>query len=229
LNADLAKFWKRVSDSTGVPLEGLSFIYDACDFTQQSREHETGGIERRLRHFSAAEFCQSFVRLAQEKFGDESIAALRSWHLDSSEKLGRVIYRLIDHNIMQRRDGDAQSDFGGQFDFSGEIGSGSTEAVHSYSLAGLPDYRHLQPTTAMEWVFRTVVFGTWSIGVAALAVWAAVYLDPVPVPVIVAAIVIVSSIVLSRLRHSVQYSVRMLLITTTVVALILGIVVVMSR
>jgi uncharacterized repeat protein (TIGR04138 family) len=37
--------------------------------------------------------------------------ALKLWGLDTSEKLGRVVYGLVDRGYMERQEGDAQSDF----------------------------------------------------------------------------------------------------------------------
>lgn len=139
LDERYAIFWKRVASRTGVPLEGLGFIYDAFSFAQKCKAEDLGEADIGTRHCSAAEFCGSFVRLAQEKFGAEYVAALKSWRLDTSEKLGRVIYALVRRSVLKRQYPDCESDFDSQFDFS-RVGPHESQVpgVYHYPTNHLP-------------------------------------------------------------------------------------------
>ena len=49
-------------------------------------------------------------------FGPEAEETLQEWQLDRSEKLGELVYGLIDAGVMKPRDSDDPSDFVGLFD-----------------------------------------------------------------------------------------------------------------
>jgi hypothetical protein len=89
-------------------------------------------------HCSAAEFCAFFVQFAKDQFGDEYVGVLKSWRLDTSEKLGRVIYVLVRRSLYQARYPDRESDFEGQFDFSSVSPQPSVASVYPYPSGHLP-------------------------------------------------------------------------------------------
>jgi uncharacterized repeat protein (TIGR04138 family) len=138
MNDDSKIFWKRFASRTGVPLEGLSFIYDAFRHAQDSIAEELSEKEVRKRHCSAAYICRWFVCLAQEKFEKDYIAALKSWRLDTSEKLGVAVYALIGRNLMDRQYPDSQSDFEGRFDFSQDSPEATGASPYPYPTNYLP-------------------------------------------------------------------------------------------
>ena len=111
-------FWKRITSKTGVPIEAIAFIFDALTLARKYIAEELGQPEDRRRRCSAPELCHSFVRLAEDTFGAEYIYALNSWGLETSEKLGQVIYELVRWGLVRRQYPDEQSDFDGQFRFS---------------------------------------------------------------------------------------------------------------
>jgi uncharacterized repeat protein (TIGR04138 family) len=113
---DHANFWNRAASEIGISVEGLEFVCDALRVTPQYRGEEPVDIKGPIRHCTAEEFCSAFVQFAQDTFGSDYRAALQIWNLDTSEKVGRVVYELIGRNLLEREDGDQQSDFDGRFD-----------------------------------------------------------------------------------------------------------------
>jgi uncharacterized repeat protein (TIGR04138 family) len=138
VNDDSDIFWKRFAPRTGVPLEGLSFIYHAFRCAQDSIADELSEKEVRRRHCSAAYICRWFICLAQEKFGEDYIAALKSWNLDTSEKLGIAVYALIGRNLLDRQYPDTQSDFEGRFNFSQDSAEATGASPYPYPTNYLP-------------------------------------------------------------------------------------------
>ena len=118
MDEDTTALWDRVATEVGVPIEGLEFICDSLRYTPQYYGEEPDDVEGQVRHCGAVEFCGGFVRFAKDTFGGDFVTALKLWGLDTSEKLGRVVYYLIDVNLIERQDGDDQSDFDGQFDLT---------------------------------------------------------------------------------------------------------------
>ena len=219
MNEGLRKFWSDVSSSTGVPLEGLSFMYDASTFTQRCNPDKSL-IKEGRQHYTAATYCESFVRLAQERLGADYIAALTSWNLDTSEKLGCAFYALISRGLILQQASDLQSDFDGRFDFSNNTES-SPERVYPYPLTYLNDYRGIQ-LGRIRAVISTV---------ASLLILVAIWRDAIqstPITLICIAILIIICI-LSTLKYPIQFSLRTLLIVTTTVAVLTGLYSVLKR
>ena len=131
-------FWKRFASRTGVPLEGLSFIYDAFRHAKEAITDDHNDPTAQPPHCSAAYVCRWFVSLAKTKFGDDYVAALKSWNLDTSEKVGDVVYALISRGLMLRKYPDDQSDFDGQFDFSQDSAQLTRAAPYPYPTEYLP-------------------------------------------------------------------------------------------
>jgi uncharacterized repeat protein (TIGR04138 family) len=131
-------FWKRFASRNDVPLEGLSFLYDTYRHAQESLVDDLDGPMAPRRHCSAAFICRWIVALAKSKFGDEYVAALGSWNLDTSEKVGNVVYALIRRGLMLRKYPDSQSDFDEQFDFSRGDGRYGRVPAYPYPLDFLP-------------------------------------------------------------------------------------------
>jgi uncharacterized repeat protein (TIGR04138 family) len=208
-----------VSTSTGIPLEGLSFMYEASTFTQRCNPDKSL-IKKGLQHFTAATYCESFVRLAQERLGADCIAALKSWNLDTSEKLGCAFYALISRGLMGQQASDLQSDFDGRFNFSNGTES-SPERVYPYPLTYLNDYRGLRHAR-----IRAVIST-----IASLLIVVAIYMDAkqsTPITLIFLATSIIICI-LSTLKYPIQFSLRTLLIVTTTVAVLAGLFSILKR
>jgi uncharacterized repeat protein (TIGR04138 family) len=105
------------ANEMGVPIEALLFISDALLHTPNYCGEEPYDVVN-SRPCSAKEFCRAFISFAMDLFGDDYISVLRMWNLDTSEKLGRVVYELIDRRLLEQQEGDLLSDFDGQFDLS---------------------------------------------------------------------------------------------------------------
>src|SRR5687767_6593305 len=108
---------ERAAEEMGVSLATLIFISDALQYTPNYCGEEPYDVSN-SRHCSAQEFCRAFICFAKDIFDAEYISALRMMNLDTSEKLGRLVYELIDRNLLQRQETDLLSDFDGQFDLS---------------------------------------------------------------------------------------------------------------
>src|SRR5690348_14470707 len=102
-DSERLRFWKRFGSRTGVPMEGFSFIFHAFDYVQDCLQDPTNveaEVAPRL-HCSATFYCRLFIRLAQDSFGPDYVAVLRSWRLDTSEKLGAAVYVLVRRGILR--------------------------------------------------------------------------------------------------------------------------------
>lgn len=223
-----AKFWNRIAASTGIPLEGLSFIYDACDFTHICRTNAQPDAE--LEHFTAADYCRCFVEMARTKLGSDYIAALHSWNLGTSEKLGQAFYRLIDLGLMGKQEGDSLSEFAGQFSFADDAKEQKPKPAYTYPLTGLPDYQLYQRTSITSRFIgglAAIIGFMWVLGIA---LWVLSYIDPtlqIPVGIILA--VLISTLARSHIKYPRQFSLRTLFLVMTIICIMLGLFVYLVR
>lgn len=110
------RFWLGVASEMGVPLEALQFVYDALQFAPQYAGEEPDDIDARMRHCSAAEFCEGFLLFAKDTFGrSDYVAILKAWSMSTSEEVGRIVYELVERGLLERQEGDKPSDFDGRF------------------------------------------------------------------------------------------------------------------
>jgi uncharacterized repeat protein (TIGR04138 family) len=212
-----ATFWKRIAASTGVPPEGLSFIYDACEFTQ------TCQISGRLVHFSAVDYCRCFVELARTKLGADYAAALTSWNLDTSEKLGQAFYALIELGFMRQQKDDCLSEFAGQFSFADPSSQQALHPAYTYPLTGLPDYQHYLRIPIIN---RLVSRGVMLIGLTcavSVVLWALSFVDPaLQIPAAIILALLIPTMTGLHVKFPRQFSLQTLLLAVTIICIVLG-------
>jgi uncharacterized repeat protein (TIGR04138 family) len=221
MSDELTKFWNRISAKTGVPLDGLRFISDAFDCSTRLATEPNAEIP--IHHRTAAEVCLCFVDFARETFGDDYKPALKSWNLDKSEKLGQVIFTLVDCNVWQKQDSDVQSDFDRQFDFSSVASESVPQRTFRYPqvLPQSSKARHRKSS-----VKRLVLSDatTWIFAIAT-AIAVAQYSNAVSAPLTVCVIVIGIKALRYLIPTPFRFSARTLLIATTLITVGLGLIV----
>jgi len=195
---DASGFWDEVASEIGVPVDALAFIYDTLDHACLPRTPvETAVLG--VRHRTAQEYCQAFLKLAEDTFGGDYVDVLRSWGLETSENLGRVVYDLIHRNLLRQHEQDLQSDFNGQFDLTNatqERGLPLRYESRGQTFRRLAD--HSRPTNRIQ-LFRLLGTGALCVGLVACAVLIEDYTKPIPMPVVVCSMVVAVTILRSWL------------------------------
>lgn len=221
MNDLLTTIWDPISETVGVPLDGISFIYDAFDYVYQPTHAELASGVRR--HITAADLCDGFVRLSMLTFGDDYQSALNSWNLGTSEKLGAAVYGLIGQNAVGRQESDSQGDFDGRFDFSQ---AAPADQPYRYSLDALR--RQLNLHSDPRRIVDSRYFGplTW-ISAIGVTIGVALLDDQIPSSAVACLFVLLVygiGFARSKYQYPYRYSVRSLLVLMTIVALALGVI-----
>jgi uncharacterized repeat protein (TIGR04138 family) len=225
VNDDFTNMWERIEASTGVPLDGIRFIYATFNLKRQHASRSPDVEQRPSSHCTAREFCRSFVQFAEETFGKQYFAALNSWGLNSSEKLGRVVFALVDRNLLWKQDGDLLSDFDGHFDFSDINPEVVTSRIYCYPRTELrPGPRRRRPSIGKKitaYLAILVIF----YGVVVFASAIEDYVKPIPVNLIILLMVIALAMLPAWMAGPRRFSVRTLLMIMTTLAVVLGLIV----
>jgi uncharacterized repeat protein (TIGR04138 family) len=89
--------------------EGYVFVLRALEFTR-----------RRLQlpgHVSGRELAEGARDLALEEFGPMAFDVLNHWGLTATIDLGRIVYDLIEADLLRKTDEDSLEDFSEVYDF----------------------------------------------------------------------------------------------------------------
>jgi len=105
-------------------LQAYLFVFQALEFTLKR-------IGKR-RHVSGAELLEGIRDFALLNFGAMGEAVFRQWGLESSMDFGRIVFALVEADLMSKTDTDDMSDFSGGFDFHKTFGE-------EYVPSGLPE------------------------------------------------------------------------------------------
>ena len=68
------------------------------------------------KHVTGQQLSQSIASLAREQWGLMAPTVLKSWNVYKSIDFGNMVYLLIDHDFMNKTDGDSLEDFRDVFD-----------------------------------------------------------------------------------------------------------------
>lgn len=89
--------------------DAYEFIMRALSFTQKKL--------KRIGHITGKEFCYGIRDLALEEFGPLARTVLEYWGLKTTLDFGRVVYNMIEENLMAKTPQDSLEDFKDVFDF----------------------------------------------------------------------------------------------------------------
>jgi len=70
------------------------------------------------RHVTGQELCHGIRLLALERFGPLARAVFRSWGVTRTDDFGRIVFHLIEVELMGKTEQDSFEDFQGVFDFA---------------------------------------------------------------------------------------------------------------
>ncbi|MFQ5413281.1 MAG: Minf_1886 family protein [Phycisphaerae bacterium] len=76
-----------------------------------------GGSDKLNRHVTGRELCWGLRDYALERWGLLAREVLKSWHITCTEDFGRIVFAFIEHNLMQRQEGDTLEDFEDVYSF----------------------------------------------------------------------------------------------------------------
>jgi uncharacterized repeat protein (TIGR04138 family) len=109
--ATLEEAFERIGQQDGRYHErGYLFVLAALEYAQ-------GKLTQR-RHLSGAELAWACRDFALEQFGLLAPTVLGHWGITSTEDLGRIVFTLIDVELLARQPSDKAEDFGHVYDFA---------------------------------------------------------------------------------------------------------------
>jgi uncharacterized repeat protein (TIGR04138 family) len=98
------------------PIEAFHFIQQGLGHTVEKIH---GGLTdpRANRHVSGQDLCEGLREFALLKWGMMARTVLRYWNINSTMDFGRIVFAMIDFELMQRTEHDTIDDFRDVYDF----------------------------------------------------------------------------------------------------------------
>ncbi len=94
------------------------FVFSALQFTQEKLSRTASHVlHEEDAHINGAELCEGLRELALQKFGLLTRTVLRSWGVNSTDDIGRIVFELIERGEMRKTDHDVLDDFSEVYDF----------------------------------------------------------------------------------------------------------------
>lgn len=95
--------------------EAYRFLYESLEHALRLTGREAA--EGADRHVSGREVLEGMRACALSQFGPLSAHVWRSWGIRETLDWGRIVFLLVEHNLLKRQDGDTIEDFADNFDF----------------------------------------------------------------------------------------------------------------
>jgi len=89
--------------------EAYEFISEALAYTSQALDKQG--------HVSGQELCEGARQLALERFGYLARTVLESWGVRETDDFGRLVYIMIEADLLRKADTDSIDDFHDLYDF----------------------------------------------------------------------------------------------------------------
>lgn len=96
-------------------VEAFRFLYESLELAVQLAGKEA--VEGPARHVTGQEVLEGMRVHALRSFGPLAAEVWRSWGVHSSLDWGRIVFLLVDAELLARRDEDSIDDFREGFDF----------------------------------------------------------------------------------------------------------------
>jgi uncharacterized repeat protein (TIGR04138 family) len=98
-------------------VEAYQFVFEALDFVAAHPGRRRGGHARGARHIAVTELLDGFRQLGLEQFGPLARCVFESWGVYSTDDFGEIVFKLIEHDLLNQGEHDRKEDFKDGFDF----------------------------------------------------------------------------------------------------------------
>lgn len=101
------------------------FARDAYLFVFEALHHTQRRLKRQ-HHVTGQELVEGLRALGLKRFGFLAKTVFHEWGVRTTDDFGRIVFNLVDANLMGRQESDTSDDFAGGFDFTAAFEDGFT-------------------------------------------------------------------------------------------------------
>jgi len=105
-----------------IDLEHLRELYVTSKLPESVvRAIDENGFESLNRHVTGAQLCWGLREYAHRRWGRLARMVLETWNVRSTLDIGRMVFHMIEHQLMQRQPEDSLDDFKDVFDMTASL------------------------------------------------------------------------------------------------------------
>lgn len=113
---------ERIAEQVGLyPWEAFDFVERGTVFTIQKIHGKAGIAAAAPRHVHGPELCRGLGEYAKTRWGYLACTVLQRWRINTTLDFGRIIFSMIEHNLMVSDEQDTLDDFRNVFDLRAEL------------------------------------------------------------------------------------------------------------
>ncbi len=114
--------WKSIRQKAGpYPQEAFQFVRDGLQHTVKLIHGDGAEIPNAVkgqdRHVSGQQLCLGLRDFALHRYGLLARTVLGRWGIHRTDDFGRIVFAMIDANLMRKSEEDSFEDFQGVFEF----------------------------------------------------------------------------------------------------------------
>lgn len=115
--AEYEKTLQEVIREVGTyPAEAYHFVQSGLTYTVQ-HIHGDKALPTQNRHVSGQQLCEGLRDYALSQWGLLARTVLARWNITSTYDFGRIVFAMVENDLMQKTDDDDIEDFRNVFDF----------------------------------------------------------------------------------------------------------------
>lgn len=96
----------------GYHREAYLFLREALEYTQHHKKERA-----EIRHVTGRELLDGVRDYALKLFGPMALNVLNEWGVQTCEDIGRIVFNMVDHNLLRKNEQDSFEDFKGGYVF----------------------------------------------------------------------------------------------------------------
>ena len=123
MGADISVLWNRLH--AAAPEFPFMFVQEGLRHTCE-RLHGSEGTN--ARHVSGTELCLGLRDYAVRQYGPLAKTVLHTWKIRRTEDFGRIVFAMVEAQLLRKTDEDSMEDFENVYDFD-EVFTPQAEAV----------------------------------------------------------------------------------------------------
>ncbi len=117
----MVKDLAAIARKTKYPVDAFIFVQQGLDYTVRMIHGEVpenaDPEELQSRHVTGEQLCHGLRRFAIHQYGLLARTVLKRWRINSCEDFGRIVFAMVEADLMHKTENDRVEDFIGVFAF----------------------------------------------------------------------------------------------------------------
>ena len=110
---EMERMLKRIEE---ILTRDPAYKFEAYSFVMAGLHYSVSRLKK-PRHVTGQELCEGLRDYALEQFGPMARTVLEYWGIHGTEDFGKIVFHLVEANLLKKTEEDTLEDFRGVYDF----------------------------------------------------------------------------------------------------------------